>query len=126
MSSRRKLSVPQFLVDELRGHLSEAPPSDFVFCTLEGHPLRRNNFRRRYWLPAVEEGGLAPFRFHDLRHTCAGLLIAQGAHVKEIEMRLGHASITTTMNVYGHLLPSLDERLAAGLDHTYRSAKRAR
>jgi integrase len=125
-SSRRKLSVPTFLVDELRNHLSEAPPSDFVFSTVEGHPLRRNNFRRRYWLPAVEEAGLAPLRFHDLRPTCASLLIAQGAHAKEIQVRLGHASIVTTMNVYGHLLPSLDERLTEGLDEAYRKAKRAR
>lgn len=126
VNSRRKLSVPPFLVDELRDHLSEAPPSDFVFTTVEGQLLRRNNFRQRYWLPAVEEAGLAPLRFHDLRHTCASLLIAQGAHAKEIQVRLGHASIVTTMNVYGHLLPSLDERLTAGLDEAYQKARRAR
>ncbi len=97
----------------------------FVFSTVEGHPLRRNNFRRRYWLTAVKEAGLTPLRFHDLRHTCASLLIAEGAHAKEIQIRLGHASITTTMNVYGHLLPSLDERLVAGLDEVYRRAKGA-
>lgn len=125
-NSRRRLSVPAFLIAELRDHLSEAPPSDFVFFTVEGHPLRRNNFRRRYWLPAVGEAGLKPLRFHDLRHTCASLLIAQGAHAKEIQIRLGHASIATTMNVYGHLLPSLDERLIEGLDKTYQAAKMAR
>ena len=89
VNSRRKLSVPPFLVDELRDHLSEAPPSDLVFTTVEGQLLRRNNFRQRYWLPAVEEAGLAPLRFHDLRHTCESLLIAQGAHAKEIQVRLG-------------------------------------
>jgi integrase len=78
VNSRRKLSVPPFLVDELQDHLSEASPSDLVFTTVEGQLLRRNNFRRRYWLPAVDEAGLAPLRFHDLRHTCASLLIAQG------------------------------------------------
>ena len=57
VNSRRKLSLPPFLVDGLRAHLSEAPPSDFVFSTVEGHPLRRNNFRRRYWLPAVGRRG---------------------------------------------------------------------
>jgi integrase len=67
-----------------------------------------------------------PELFHDLRHTCASLLIAQGAHAKEIQVRLGHASIVTTMNVYGHLLPSLDERLTAGLDEAYQKARRAR
>jgi integrase len=95
----------------------------FAFSSVEGLPLRRNNFRRRYWLPAVRDAGLEPLRFHDLRHTCASLLIAQGAHVKEIQMRLGHSSITTTMNVYGHLLPSLDQRLSEGLDEMYRAAR---
>ncbi len=41
-------------------------------------------------------------RFHDLRHTSATLLINQGVHAKVISERLGHGSITTTMNVYGH------------------------
>lgn len=122
ISSRRKLSIPQFLIDELHDHLAKAPASEFVFSTVEGRPLRRNNFRRRYWLPAVNETGLMPLRFHDLRHTCASLLIAQGAHAKEIQRRLGHASIVTTMDVYGRLLPVLDKRLTAALDEAHRRA----
>ncbi|MDQ3533132.1 MAG: hypothetical protein M3456_12350, partial [Actinomycetota bacterium] len=43
---------------------------------------------------------------------------------KEVQVRLGHSSITTTMNVYGHLLPSLDEQLTSGLERTYREARR--
>ena len=56
------------------------------------------------------------YRFHDLRHTCAALLIAQSAHPKEIQERLGHSTITLTFDRYGHLFPSLDERLRDGLD----------
>jgi integrase len=74
----------------------------------------------------VKEAEFEPLRFHDLRHTCASLLIAQGAHVKEIQMRLGHSSITTTMNVCGHLLPSLDQRLSEGLDEMYRTARQGK
>jgi integrase len=58
----------------------------------------------------------ASLRFHDLRHTCASILIAQGAHPAEIKARLGHASIKTTMDVYGHLLPGLGDKLDAALD----------
>jgi len=47
-----------------------------------------------------------------LRHTAAALAIAQGAHPKVIQSRLGHASITTTLDRYGHLFPNLDEALA--------------
>jgi integrase len=61
--------------------------------------------------------GLEPGpRFHDLRHHAAAVAIAAGAHPKAIQARLGHASITTTLNVYGGLFPSLDEELADRLD----------
>jgi integrase len=58
-------------------------------------------------------------RFHDLRHTCAALLIAQGAHPKEIQERLGHSTIRLTFDRYGHLFPSLDDRLREGLQVMY-------
>ncbi len=59
---------------------------------------------------------------HDLRHTCASLLIAAGAHPKAIQERLGHASITMTLDRYGHLLPGLGDSLADALDSAYESA----
>ncbi len=61
-------------------------------------------------------------RFHDLRHTCASLLIAAGAHPKAIQVRLGHSSISITMDRYGHLLPSVDDALAGALDATHAAA----
>ncbi|WP_241494808.1 tyrosine-type recombinase/integrase [Brevibacillus laterosporus] len=51
-------------------------------------------------------------RFHDLRHTSTTILINQGVHAKIISERLGHASISTTMNVYGHALQSADKEAA--------------
>jgi integrase len=65
-------------------------------------------------------------RFHDLRHTCAALLIAQGAHPKEIQSRLGHSTIRMTFDRYGHLFPNLDERLRDGLEAGFRQAARER
>jgi integrase len=61
--------------------------------------------------------------FHDLRHSCAALLIAQGAHPKEIQARLGHASITTTLNTYGHLWPSLGEQLDQRMEDAFHQAR---
>jgi len=59
------------------------------------------------WDPAVRSAGLAPgLRIHDLRHTCASLLIAHGAHPKAAQVHLGHSSISVTMDRYGHLFPS--------------------
>jgi Phage integrase family len=97
-----------------------------VFSAPDGGPLRHRNFYRRRFPPAVAEAGLPEgTRFHDLRHTCAALLIAQGAHPLAVMQRLGHSSITVTMNTYGHLFPELDEALTQGLDAAYRAARDA-
>jgi hypothetical protein len=58
-------------------------------------------------------------RFHDIRHTAASLLIAQGTPAMYVKARLGHASITTTIDQYGHLFPSVEESLADSLDAMY-------
>jgi integrase len=81
-----------------------------------GGPLRRTLFRRRTWLPAVSDSVGEPCRFHDLRHTHAALLIAEDVHPKVLQERLGHASIKTTLDVYGHLFEGLDEAAADALD----------
>lgn len=137
----RTLSLPRSLCELLGEHLGRYPSEEgFVFSSAEGKPLRRN-FYNRHYLPAQVKSGLDPdlclctnrqseqrhrplYRFHDLRHTCAALLIAQGAHPKEIQERLGHSTITLTFDRYGHLLPSLDERLRDGLNQMIRSAQK--
>ncbi len=114
------LSLPPFLMTELESHLAtHSTHPELLFAGRGGGALRRNNFRRRAWLPAVERAGLAPLRFHDLRHTAAGLLIAQNVHPKVIQSRLGHGSIRVTLDTYGHLLPKLDARVAEGLEATH-------
>ena len=55
-------------------------------------------------------------RFHDLRHSCATLLIAQGVHLSVIKDILGHTQISTTANVYGHVLPDIQRDAASRLD----------
>lgn len=96
-ASRRTVSLPAFLVSELEAHLARhTTHPELVFAGRDGGALRRNNFRRRVWLPAVERAGLAPLRPHDLRHTAVALLVGQGAHPKLIQSRLGHSSIQVT------------------------------
>src|SRR4029077_570103 len=93
------------------------------FTSEEGLPLRRS-FYRRHYKPAVRRAGLPEaLRFHDLRHSCAAILIAQGAHPKEIQERLGHSTIKLTFDRYGHLLPSLDDRLREGLDRMWEESQ---
>ncbi len=116
---RRSVTLPGFLADELTAHLENRPedPTEFVFTSPDGAVLNHKNFYRRMFKPAVEAAGLpAHMRFHDLRHTCAALCIALGAHPKAIQERLGHSSITVTLDRYGHLFPKLDETLTQRLD----------
>lgn len=138
----RSVSLPRFLCRMIGDHLGEFPPvNDFVFTSVQGGPLRRN-FYKRHYLPALVRSGLDQdlclcdsrscgrrhtplFRFHDLRHTCAALLIAQGAHPKEIQEQLGHSTIRITFDRYGHLFPSLHERLRDGLDDMFENARKA-
>ena len=125
--SRRVVTIPAFLADELGQHLERYAHSDLVFPASSGGPLRRTNFVNRFWAPAVKAAGISPApTFHHLRHTAAALAIAEGAHPKAIQARLGHASITTTLNLYGHLFPSLDVELTERLDDVRAEALAAR
>jgi integrase len=120
---QRVVSVPRFLCSMLAHHVTRFSSGGYVFTSAEGKPLRRT-FYRRHFLPAAKAAGMAAgLRFHDLRHSCAALLIAQGAHPKEIQERLGHSTIRMTFDRYGHLFPSLDERLREGLDAAFEAAQ---
>ncbi len=122
-ASRRTVSVPAFVVDGLAKHLATyADGSGLLFSAPEGGPIRRTNFRRRIWLQAVKASVGEPCTFHDLRHTHAALLIALGEHPKVIQERLGHASIKTTLDTYGHLFDGLDEAAADRLDEVWNAA----
>ncbi len=136
-SSRRTVSLPAFLVAMLSEHLTQpshdSSPDGLVFPSKTGKPLRHNLFYRRHFKPAVagytdKKGVYHPgalpaskhgLRFHDLRHTCASLSIAAGAHPKLISARLGHSSIGITLDRYGHLFPSVESALADALDAAF-------
>lgn len=118
-TSARTVAVPATLARELDHHLRSWPATgddQLVFTAPEGCALRRNNFRRRVWLPAVRSSVGGELRFHDLRHTHAALLIAEGEDPYVISKRLGHASIKTTYDIYGHLFEGQDDAAANRLD----------
>ena len=115
----RQVGLPQFLARMRAQHLESLPsdPDTLVFTSRKGQPLSNPNFRNRVWLPALRDAGLpGDLRIHDLRHTCASLLVAQEAHPKAIQAHLGHSSITVTLDRYGHLFPDALDELAVGLD----------
>jgi integrase len=85
------------------------------FQAPQGGPVRAGNFRNRVWKPAAQKVGLDGFTFHALRHSSVGFMVAAGAHPLVIQRRIGHASVSTTMDIYGQVLPEVDERVAQGL-----------
>ena len=97
--SVRSVEIPEELVDHFHNR-KEGP----VFTSLQGNRIQPNNFRKRYFIPAVESSIGKPFRFHDLRHTAVALAIKDKKHPFEISKMLGHTSIKTTFDVYGHLI----------------------
>lgn len=122
----RTVPLPRFLCDDLGTALVGKGGDDFVFPGPEGGPLRHRNFYARHFKQAVRQAGLPDtLRFHDLRHTFAGLLIAEGAHPRALMERMGHSSITVTLGTYGHLLPGLEQALTEALDRAGRAAQEA-
>lgn len=117
-AGRRWVALPASVMGELKPTLNGRGPGDLVWTSLHGQPLRHANFMRRQWNPAVAKAGLDGVTPHDLRHTSVALAIADGAHPKAIQSRMGHATIQVTLDRYGHLFPDLETGLAAGLDDT--------
>ncbi len=117
-AARRAVSLPEWLPEAIDRHLTDHPPGPdgLIFTAPEGGPIRRNTFRSRFWLPAVADSVGQPMRFHDLRHSHVALLIAQGAHPAVIASRLGHTSVKTVLDVYGHLYEGLDRNAADTLN----------
>jgi len=120
----RRVPLPSVLREPLAAQLASRPedPAAWLFIGQTGNPVRHTAIYRRHFRPAAARVGVPGTRWHDLRHTCASLLIAQGGHPKAVMERLGHSSITVTLDRYGHLFPALDDALTAGLDETIRTA----
>ena len=117
-AARRAITIPAWLPQVLTDHLTRHPvgPDGLIFTAPEGGPIRRNTFRSRFWLPAVADSVGPPMRFHDLRHSHVALLIQQGTHPTVIAARLGHVSVKTVLDVYGHLSEGLDRDAADTLE----------
>jgi hypothetical protein len=127
------------LTDHLAGPIpGGSSPDALIFTAPEGGPVRHGLFYARVFKPALKgnpdpdpKKHRAPalpkpyhgLRWHDLRHTCAALSLAVSPNLAMVQARLGHEDIRTTINVYGHLLPSVEEALSEGLTATFKGAQ---
>ena len=129
----RVVTLPAFAVEELRRlkrdqaerllALGVRQSGDTLVCAREdGEPMLPTSLTHEFAKVAGRVDGVPRVRFHDLRHSHATQLLLAGVHPKVAQERLGHASITTTLDLYSHVTATMQEDAAAKLDSAFRSA----
>jgi integrase len=125
--SRRSIRLTLQAVDALRAHLERQlrdmeilgdhyQDQGLIFTTDTGAPINPSNLRQRSFTPLLKRAGLPHMRFHDLRHTCATLLLSRGVHPKFVQELLGHATIAITLDTYSHVIPSMGDATAKAME----------
>lgn len=125
--SRRRIDLPKTVVDALWKHKKRMLAEGFaavpwVFCNGHSGPLRRSHFHRQNFKPLLKRAQLPSIRFHDLRHTSATLLLSAGVHPKVVQERLGHSQISVTLDIYSHVLPTMQIEAAGKMDQLLKPA----
>ncbi len=115
-ASIRAVALPKFVADELAEHAKSLARNDLLFTAPEGGIISPTTWRNRFWKPAVEGSGIDGITFHSLRHSQGALLVEQGEHPLVIARRLGHTSVKTVLDIYGHLFDGIDQEAANRLD----------
>ena len=125
-SGKRDLVVPLHLMQMLKAkrlwyleqklHFGgDFTDSDLVVCQPNGKPYHPDHFAKKF-KRLLKENGLRDIRFHDLRHTNASMMIASGIDIKVAQQRLGHSDVTTTLNIYSHVLNHANQAAANTID----------
>jgi len=126
-NSRRTIRLTKGTISALQAHLSRQLEEiekmgslyqlgGLIFATEAGTIINPSNLRNRSFKPLLAKGALPQIRFHDLRHTCATLLLSKDVNVKVVSEMLGHASISITLDIYSHLLPDMQEKAVEALE----------
>jgi integrase len=131
--SRRTVRLTPSAVAALRGHLERQmeeidrlgslyQPGGLVFSSTTGSIINPSNLRNRSFARLLQRAGLSGrgVRFHDLRHTCATLLLSRNVNPKIVSEMLGHATIAITLDTYSHVLPEMQEKAAKAMEEALR------
>jgi integrase len=125
-TGRRRAELDPSVVTTLRAHRTRQLQErlvagarwverDLVFPNIYGGPLMHQNLREDSFVPLMRDAGVPRIRFHDLRHTAATLLLLEGVNPKIVSEMLGHASVAITLDLYSHVLPTMQRRAAQTL-----------
>jgi integrase len=126
--SRRTITLPAITIEALARHKAQQAEErmqlglgkcDLVFTRWDGEPVNPRNFTKEF-SRCVRAAGTRPIGFHGLRHTHLSHLMASGVPVKVVAERAGHASAKMTLDVYGHVLPGMQEDVARQVDAALR------
>ena len=129
-ASRRSVKLTGKAIEALKSHLERQlaeidrvgslwSPGDadgLIFASETGEPLDRRAVTKSKFKPLLKRAGLLEIRFHDLRHTCATLLLTRNVNPKIVSEMLGHSSITITLDTYSHVLPNMRDQAAAAME----------
>ena len=124
-ASVRSITISTVTADILASHLerfASPGPDGLAFPNAAGNPIAAASFWNNHFSRAQRASGVS-CRFHDLRHSSVALAIAEGAHPKAIQARMGHSSINVTLDRYGHLFPELDEAIATSFGERLADAR---
>jgi integrase len=124
--SRRTVAMPTVVIDALLHHKAGQSQerllagtrwreTGLVFTSTIGTPIEVGNLRRSF-RRLLDKACLPRMRFHDLRHSCASLLLVQGVSARVVMETLGHANISITMDTYTHVMPELQRQAADAMD----------
>jgi integrase len=126
--SRRTVKLTGAAAEALRKHLSHQMQDmdrlgelyrdrGLVFTSSSGAPLNPSNIRNRNLRRLLRKAELPKIRFHDLRHTCATLLLSKNVHPKIVQEMLGHANVGITLDTYSHVLPGIGDQAALAMEN---------
>lgn len=128
--SRRKIVLPAFVIEALKRHQENQQEmrkkagdlwreKDVVFCNIYGDYLDTVNLHRDF-KRLLKSAELPDIRFHDLRHSAATIMLCMGVHPKIVQEILGHSTIGMTLDVYSHVLPSMQQEAMDKLDDLFK------
>jgi integrase len=126
-SSRRSVKLTSNATEALKSHLKRQlaeidrvgslwSENGLIFASETGEPLDRRAVTKLKFKPLLKQAGLPEIRFHDLRHTCATLLLTRNVNPKIVSEMLGHSSIAITLDTYSHVLPNMRNQAAAAME----------
>lgn len=119
-SSRRAMVIPEFVAAALQVHYKNRnPDSPYVFCSSNGTPFYPRNILRHFKCALKKANLPQDIRIHDLRHFFVSWLLAKGQPPKDVQVIAGHADFSTTMDIYGHLMPGGNEEAAKRMNDLF-------